>query len=74
VTDDEAEMLRELRDAFLRTEPGHKEPLLTRLAVMEAEWRRMKWGSRLLLVTFVSIGSLVAAWDKIKHFVAGLVK
>lgn len=74
MTEDESALLREIRNALLKPEPGKDVPLLHRLARMEAEWSRMKWGWRMLLVAFVGIGTLVATWDKIKAFAAGLVK
>jgi hypothetical protein len=74
MTPDENDKLRQIHDALLKTEPGKDLPLLQRLARMENEWARAKWGARAAMVTFVTIGGLAVTYEKIKGVVAGVFR
>jgi len=71
MTDDESRMVREMYQALMVKQPGQSEPLIDRMAVMSKDWQRMGWAARGLLFIVLTLGSMFAAWDKIKAWLVG---
>ena len=71
MTDDEKKMLREMHDTLFKPRIGKKTSLIEDLVSMSDEYRNAKWSARLALLGVLTLGSIFAAWDKIRQFVLG---
>lgn len=68
---DQARMLTEMHRALMVPAPGQDLPLISRLAKMEKDWQRMGWAARACFALLLGVGSIAAAWDKIKAWITG---